>query len=67
MAYFYNTQNNFKSMDFSNSLDFTKTKFKNNTFINIFKSQHTNFSTFQNTNEINSQKGKKIYNNKTPI
>ena len=62
MDYFYNTQNNFKSMDFSNSLDFTKTKFKNNNFFNTFKSQHSNFSTFRNTDEINSSKEKNIYN-----
>ena len=58
MAYLYNTQNtqnNFKSMEQSNSLDFSKNKFKN-TLYNTLKSQNTNYSSFQNTkNLLNEQ------------
>ena len=61
LAYLYNTQNNYKSLEQSNSIDFTKNKFKN-TLYNTLKSQHSNYSTFQNTNTNNSLNEQTIYN-----
>ena len=61
MAYLYNTQSNYKSLEQSNSLDFTKNKYKN-TLYNTLKSQHSNYSTFQNTNTNNSLNEQNIYN-----
>ena len=64
MAYLYYTQNNFKSMGgigTSTSIDFAKNKY-NNTLYNTLKSQHSNYSTFQNTFGINSLKEEITYN-----
>ena len=63
MAYLYNTQNNFNYMGIgtSNSLDFTKFK-NNNSLYNTIKSQHSNYSTFQNTFPINQTKEENTYN-----
>ena len=64
MAYLYNTQNNFKSMGgigTSTSIDFAKNKY-NNTLYNTLKSQHSNYSTFQNTFGINPLKEENTYN-----
>ena len=53
MAYLYKTQSNYKSLE--------QSIFKN-TLYNTLKSQHSNYSTFQNTNTNNSLNEQNIYN-----
>ena len=63
MAYFYNTQKTFNQTGnmMNTSLNFTNNKLGNNLY-DTMKSQHTNFTTFQNFNTMNSLKDKNIYN-----
>ena len=63
MAFFYNTQNNFKTMGIgtSNSIELAKNELYNS-FYNTVKSQPSNYSTFQNTFGINKSQEKNTYN-----